>query len=193
MPFCTALQYRTRILDLQLKQPIATGCKPCHNKTRMSDTTQSPVQDAEIVTEPPNPSSPPPAFDINAYNATLEIVRHRLTLLEKARAEMKTLNEMYNDIFTNDDGYNEADKVVKEALKKKKDVKAQLAKQAAAVETYGKIKDLKAQIKDNEEALSQELMEYYKTSGVTEIETEDGDVQEFKIVVKLKAKKRAEK
>ena len=131
----------------------------------MSDTTQSPVQDAEIVTEPPNPSSPPPAFDINAYNATLEIVRHRLTLLEKARAEMKTLNEMYNDIFTNDDGYNEADKVVKEALKKKKDVKAQLAKQTAAVETYGKIKDLNAQIKDNAAGRAHALCKGQKKRG----------------------------
>ncbi|MEK7165399.1 MAG: hypothetical protein AAB874_01150, partial [Patescibacteria group bacterium] len=75
---------------------------------------------------------------------------------------------------------------------KRKDVAVQLSKQSAAVELNGKLKDLKEQIKDNEESLSVELMEYYKTSGVTEIEDAEGNVQEFAIVIKLKGKKKAE-
>lgn len=161
----------------------------------MPDKTSPPVEDAEIVSGPQKtpPTPEPAAFDINAYNATLEIVRRRLGLLEKAKAELKKLNEMYNDIFANEGMYVDADKVVKDALKRKKDVKAGIAKQPQAAQLYGKIKDIKEQIKGNEETLSGELMEYYKTSGVTEIETENGDVQEFAIIVKLKAKKRAEK
>jgi len=167
----------------------------------MVDIPTPPVEEAEIVSETTTTTqmqsattnAQAPAFDINAYNATLEIVRRRLTILGKTQEELKKLNEMYNDIFNNDGFYVDADKVVKDALKRKKEVKAQLAKQPQAMELNGKIKDLKDQIKMNQESLSAELMEYYKTSGVTEIETEDGDVQEFKIVVKLKAKKRAEK
>ncbi len=160
----------------------------------MANTNTTP-EDAKIVTKNSPPTATPPentaAFDINAYNATLEIVRRRLTVLEKAHAEMKKLNEMYNDTFVSDGFYVDADKVVKDALKRKKDVKSQLAKQPQAAQLNGKIKDLKDQIKMNEESLSQELMEYYRTSGVTEIETEDGEVQEFAIVIKLKSKKRA--
>lgn len=148
----------------------------------------SKIQDAEVVEAP---VSPQPTFDINAFNATLEIVRRRILLIEQAQKELKKLKEMYNDIFANDASYNEADKVVKEAMKKRKDVQAQLAKQPAAQQTLGKIKDLKDQLKDNQESLSQELMEYYKTSGVTEIEDAQGNVQEFQIVVKLKPKKKA--
>lgn len=164
----------------------------------MTDSTNPPVQDAEVVSEPTSttPTNSPaeaPAFDINAYNATLEVVRRRLGILEKAKESLQKLNEMYNDIFANDGMYVDADKVFKDAVKRKKDVKAQLAKQPQAAELFSKIKDIREQVKENEETLSGELMEYYKTSGVTEIETEDGDVQEFAIVVKLKAKKRVEK
>lgn len=159
----------------------------------MNDNNST-IEDAEIVPDKnPVPNPAPPAFDINAYNATLEVVRRRLTILEKAREEIKKLSEMYNDTFLNDGFYVDADKVVKEALKRKKDIKSKLAKQPQAAQLNGKITDLKDQIKMNEESLSAELMEYYRTSGVTEIETEDGDVQEFTIVVKLKGKKRSEK
>lgn len=153
------------------------------------------IEDAEIVTENKTPVASTlnqPAFDIQAFNATLEIVRRRLTILEKAKDQLKKLKEMYNDIFDNDPGFSEADKVVKEAMKKRKDVQAQLSKQPNAADLNAKLKDLKSQIKDNEDVLSQELMEYYKTAGVTEIETEDGSVQEFAIIVKLKSKKKAE-
>lgn len=153
------------------------------------------IQEAEVVKDENNltpTTATPPQFDINAYNATLEIVRRRITILEKAKAELKKLKEMYDDTFVNDESYQKADAEVKEVAKKKKDVQARLAKQPAAVETNAKIKDLKAQIKENEESLSQELMDYYKTSGVTEIEDADGNVQEFTIVIKLKGKKKAE-
>lgn len=160
----------------------------------MPDTNATSVEDAEIVNSSKPTQNPQAAqgFDINAYNATLEIVRRRLSILEKAKAEMKKLKEMQTDIFVNDEAYNAADKVVKDAMKKRKDVQAQLSKQPAAVELNGKIKDLKVQIKENQDSLSQELIEYYKTAGVTEIETEDGSIQEFEIVIKLKSKKRAE-
>lgn len=145
------------------------------------------VEDAEIVKD----TAGTPAFDINAYNATLEIVRRRITLIEGAKTELKKLKEMHQDFFVNDATYQEADKVVKEAMKKRKDIQAQLGRQPAAHETMAKIKDLKEQIKSNQESLSQELMEYYRTAGVTEIEDADGNVQEFQIVVKLKPKKKA--
>ncbi len=160
----------------------------------MPDSDTPSVQEGEIVNSSKPTQNPvnSQAFDINAYNATLEIVRRRLSILEKSKVEMKKLKEMHNDLFVNNESYNTADKVVKDAMKKRKDVAAQLSKQPSAIELNGKIKDLKEQIKENQDSLSQELMEYYRTAGVTEIETEDGSVQEFEIVIKLKGKKKAE-
>ena len=70
----------------------------------MQDT--QPIEDAEVVSDITSPNVSPnqpttPPFDINAYNATLEIVRRRLGILEKSKAELKKLKEMHNDIFAN--------------------------------------------------------------------------------------------
>ena len=131
-------------------------------------------------------------FDIKAFNSTLEIVRRRLKLIETAKAELKKVKEMYDDFFANEPVYQKVDQEVKEAVKKRKDVKVKLAKQPAVTQMLSQVKQLKEQIKDNQDSLSVELMEYYKTAGVTEIEDEQGNVQEFEIIIKLKPKKRTQ-
>ncbi len=164
----------------------------------MDGPVLSKIEDAEVLENDTTPvaaapvTATAPAFDINAYNATLETVRRRLSILEKSKIEQKKLKEMYNDFFANDALFEKADGIVKEATKKRKEIQAQLGKQPQAADMNAKIKDITEQIKENEEALSQELMEYYKTSGVTEIEDAEGNVQEFTIVVKLKSKHKAE-
>jgi hypothetical protein len=119
------------------------------------------------------------------------MVRRRITLIEGAKKELQKLKEMYNDVFVNDAAYQDAEHEVKEATKKKKDVQAKISRQQAVADAASKMKEVKDQIKANEETLSQELMEYYRTAGVTEIEDADGNVQEFDIVIKLKPKKKA--
>lgn len=162
----------------------------------MVDDTSPPIEDAEIVTDTPAATSPtptaPPAFDIEAYNATLDTVRRRLVILEKAREEYKKAKEMYDDTFVNDPDFQEADKEVKEVSKKKKEIQTRLARQPHVASLNTKLKEVKDHIKENEEVLSQELIEYYRTAGVTEIEDADGNVQEFAIVIKLKPKRRSE-
>lgn len=152
------------------------------------------IEEAEVVEETQSTASEgavppaPTAFDINAYNATLEVVRRRLVIIEKSKEEFKKLKEMHDDAFTNDATYNAADKIVKEATNKRKEIMTQLSKQPGVAETIGKMRDLKDQIKSNEESLADELMEYYRTAGVTEIEDENGNVQEFVISIRLKPK-----
>lgn len=162
----------------------------------MSDTP--PIVDAETVApevtvsiDPvtiPAPSPGAPTFDINAYNATIEMVRRRLTIMEKAKEEIKKLKEMFDDALANDPLYAEADKVVKDLTNKRKEIAAQISKQPAIASTMSRLKDLKEEIKSNEVTLADELMEYYKTAGVMEIEDANGQVQEFVISIKLKPK-----
>lgn len=153
------------------------------------------VMDAEIAEDGQNSSTQPgqsPSFDINAYNATLDVVRRRLTVIESSKTELRKLKEMYNDSFLNDELYVKADKIVKEATQKRKEIQNQLAQQPAIADIAGKLKDLKEQIKSEEVSLADELMEYYKTAGVMEIEDADGNVREFQISIKLKPKMRVE-
>lgn len=174
----------------------------------MNDDTTALVQDAEVITETDDttqtstpqtatpsmvpPDTATPAFDIAAYNAVLEIVRRRLTIIESAQVELKKLKEMSDDILLNDEAYQLVEKANKEVQNKKKEVKGKILKLPQVAELNGKMKDLKEQMKDNLESLSDELMEYYRTSGVTEIEDADGNVREFSISIRLKPQKRSE-
>ncbi len=142
-----------------------------------------------MLDEPTNQTTTTPsAFDIDAYNATLEIARRRIGIINKSKLELKKLKEMHNDAFNNEPTFVTADKEVKDTANKRKGIVTQLSKQPATAELIGKIRDLKEQIKSNEESLASELIEYYKTSGVTEIEDENGQVQEFVISIRLKPK-----
>ena len=129
------------------------------------------------------------AFDADAYNATQSVVRRRLSIVEKSQEELKKLKEMLTSMLSNDEKYLEADAQVQEVQIKKKDEKARITGTTEAQNLLSKIKDLQIEIKENKRLLSEELMEYYKTAGVTEIEDEEGNVQEFEIVVKLKKKR----
>ena len=121
----------------------------------------------------------------------LEVVRRRLSILGKSEEELKVQKEMLSSLFENDPGYQEADAEVKEISKKKLDAKARISKTPQAQTLAAKIKELSDEIKDNKEMLSDELMQYYQTAGVTEIEDSDGNIQEFEIKVKLKGKRKA--
>lgn len=156
----------------------------------------TPIIDAQIIDESQSSSNQatnnqpaaPGTFDINAYNATLEVVRRRLSIIESSKIELKKLKEMHDDAFLGNELYVKADKLVKEATQKRKEIQAQLSKQSAVAEVFDKMKNLKEQIRDEESTLADELMEYYKTAGVLEIEDADGNVQEFIFTVRLKPK-----
>ena len=133
----------------------------------------------------------PATFDPLAYEATLSMVRKRLVIIEKSTEELSKLKEMLESPYLNDPAYQVAEAAVKEVQLKKKEVQNKLVKTPQVLNVMSKIKELKDEIRENKESLSDELMQYYQTAGVTEIEDEDGNVQEFEIVVKLKKKRSA--
>lgn len=128
-------------------------------------------------------------FDADAYTAVVDVARRRIAGIDKAKAELKTQKEMLESLFLNDAQYQEADKKVKDVSKERSIHKNRITKQPQAQVILDKIKDLKAEIAENNDMLAVDLMQYYQTAGVTEIEDENGNVQEFEIVVKLKKKR----
>src|SRR3989344_4853226 len=71
------------------------------------------------------------------------------------------------------------DKISKEAVKVKQGTKAQILRQPQAGELDKKVKELKADLKENRSSLSDYLQEYARLSGVNEIEGDDGEVREI--------------
>lgn len=92
---------------------------------------------------------------------------------------------MLDDIFANDPTYQEHLKQSEEASKVKNATKAQILKQPQVSQLNEKVKELKAQLKENQASLSDYLREYQRMSGVTEIEDEAGQVHEIIFTAKL--------
>jgi len=107
------------------------------------------------------------------------LIKGHITAIDKISEELRKHKEMLDDIFANDPTYQEHDKIAKEAVKVKQGTKAQILRQPQAGELDKKVKELKADLKENRSSLSDYLQEYARLSGVNEIEGDDGEVREI--------------
>jgi len=134
-----------------------------------------PVQEATIIEETP----------AELLGNLESSIKEHIVSIDTSKAELKKLKEMLSDMFSNDPTYQEHDKVVKEAAKIRTKTKYELLKQPAVAQLNSKIKELSADLKDLQNALSDYLREYQRLSGSNEIEGDDGEVREIVYVAKL--------
>lgn len=113
------------------------------------------------------------------------MIKSHMSEIDKLQEEVKKHKEMLDDIFKNDPTFQEHSELAKEASKVKQNTKKQILKRPAAAELDNKVKSLKSQLKETQNALSDYLQEYARMSGVTEIEGDDGEVREIVYVAKL--------
>ncbi|EKD90998.1 MAG: hypothetical protein ACD_30C00052G0016 [uncultured bacterium] len=116
------------------------------------------------------------------------LIKNHITTIDKLSEELKKHKEMLDDIFSNDKTYQEHLEKAKEASKIKQVTRQQILRQPQAGELDKKVKEMKAQIKENQQSLSDYLQEYARMSGVSEIEGDDGEVREIVYSAKLRKK-----
>ncbi len=134
------------------------------------------IQEAQIVADP----------TAGAVLTDLEnLIKSHISGVDKRKEDLKKFKEMIADILTNDPTYQEHEKLAKEANKVKSATKAQLMKAPGAADVVRKIKDIAAEVKEMDGALSDYLREFQRLSGSNEIEGDDGQVREIIYVAKL--------
>jgi len=112
-------------------------------------------------------------------------VKREISMIDGLKKDLKTQKEMFDDIFQNDETYRTQDQTVKEATKIRGGTKLQLLKQQSTAELDEKIKDIKLQLNELQQTLSVDLLEYQKTTGATQIETENGQTLQIVLSSKL--------
>lgn len=145
------------------------------------------VDEPTEVTDVPQTPQAPEAPD-NSAQVLIDLenlIKTHITGIEKRRSELKTQREMLASALGNDASYKEAEDKAKEAGKAKAAIKSQIMKQPANATLGEKVKELAAEIKEMDGALSEYLREYQRMSGANEIEGEDGEVREIVYVAKL--------
>lgn len=149
---------------------------------------QDEVIDAEIVE----------SESVTTKNAAVDtllslenLIKSHIGSLDRLRIELRKHKELVEDALNNDPTYKEHLKNVKEATKIKNTTKQQILKQPVVANVANKIKNMNAEIKEKQNALSDYLKEYQRMSGANEIEGENGEVMEIVTVVKVVKRKKS--
>lgn len=114
-----------------------------------------------------------------------EMIKTHLTQIDSLQEEITKYKDMVNDIFVNDETYQEHEKAAKEAARIKSNTKKEIMKRPEVADLDNKLKSLKSEQKELKQGLSDYLREYQRLSGSNEIEGEDGEVREIVFTAKL--------
>ena len=114
-----------------------------------------------------------------------EMIKTHLAQIGNLQEEITKYRDMVNDIFLNDETFQEHDKIAKEAVKVRSATKQQIMKRPDVADLSNKLKSLKSEQKELKEGLSDYLREYQRLSGSNEIEGEDGQLRQIVFIAKL--------
>lgn len=107
------------------------------------------------------------------------MIKSTITSLNLLEVELDKHQSMLNAIFEQDTTYQEHSAKVKEATKIRNATKQEILKQPQAAELNEKVKNMRSEIKEQKDSLSDYLREYQRMSGLTEIESEDGEMMKI--------------
>jgi len=119
---------------------------------------------------------------------SIDMIQRRLKIISDLQVEINKVKTMYDESLENNAMYQEAQKQEEEVKKIKEAAKVKVEKVKENPTLKGmmdQIKELKEDMKNNKDVLSQELADYYKDSGSMEIADEEGNVKHIKFNAKL--------
>lgn len=114
-----------------------------------------------------------------------EMIKTHLSQIDELQEQITKHRDMFNDIFTNDETFQEHDKLAKEAARIRSNTKKEIIKRPEVADLANKVKDLKSEQNELQEGLSDYLREYQRLSGSNEFEDEKGEIREIVFVAKL--------
>ena len=112
-------------------------------------------------------------------------INKRIKILEDLQEELNKLKALYEESLENDTQFQETQEAETKVRNELKEKKVKILANSTYENFREQMKELKQDIKENKEALSQELVEYYKESGNQEIVDEEGREKIIKFTAKL--------
>src|SRR5690349_825885 len=110
-----------------------------------------------------------------AVSSLKEMSLKYLESIEKLKREIKEANEMLKDALAGDAAYHDASEKAKEADKKRQVEKKRVQSRPEMVSLALKVKDLKSELREKKQSLSDYLLEYERLSGKQVIEKPSGE------------------
>ncbi|EKD22761.1 MAG: hypothetical protein ACD_83C00279G0001 [uncultured bacterium] len=112
-------------------------------------------------------------------------ISKRITIIEKLKQEKQTTKDMIDDALVNNDEYRklemEAD-ALRDDLKSKR---SEILALESNEKVVSKMKEIAGDLKEEQEILVEELIEYYRQTQKTEILSNDGKKMKLKFSARL--------
>lgn len=108
-----------------------------------------------------------------------ELIKNTVESIQKLSDELKQKREMFTDSFINNPSYRERDQQVKDASKARNSVKAEIAKAPSVASLEQEVKDLRFDIRDRKQTLSDLLLDFKLQTGATQLELFSGEMVEI--------------
>lgn len=125
----------------------------------------------------------------NTVMALQAVAERQAMRIDEIREKVKTLADSMKSIFDNDNEFSTQEESVKEASKKAKERKSALTQSPEFRELSAKAVELKDELKELEESLSNHLLSLYQQTGARMFDVAGGKQREFKVHAKLLPKR----
>lgn len=116
------------------------------------------------------------------------LINANLAEIETLERDMSKQKEMIDSVLENDSTYRDHAEKAKEAARIKSNTKVEILKRPDVKHVVEKLKELKENVKETREELSNYIQEYAQVSGQNYFEAQDGTIQEIFYVAKLRKK-----
>lgn len=116
------------------------------------------------------------------------LINSNLNEIKNLEIEMGRHKEMIDSVLGNDATYKEHAEKAKEASRIKSNTKKEIFARPSVKHVVEKLAELKENLRDTREELSNYIQEYAQTSGQNYFEAEDGTIQEIVYIARLRKK-----
>lgn len=149
------------------------------------NSPQNEVIEAEVINETPISNGENAAQTIISLT---NLINANLGEIENLRQEALKHKEMLDSVLENDQTYKDHAEKAKEAARIKGNTKKEIFKRPDVRHVVEKLAEVKENIKETQEELSNYIQEYSQLSGQNYFEAADGTIQEIVYVAKLRKK-----
>ena len=152
--------------------------------------TDTPIADGEIAqnSELEVKVSGEPLSQAELVVSLTNLINANLTEIDTLEKEMARQKEMVDSVLDNDQTYKQHAEASKEASRIKTNTKKEIFKRPDVKHVVEKLSEMKENLADTREELSNYIQEYATASGQNYFEAEDGTIREIVYIAKLRRK-----
>ena len=141
-----------------------------------------------ITTQEETPAVSTPQTQAELVVSLTNLINSNLAEISNIEKEIAKHKEMVDNVLENDATYKDHAEKAKEAARVKGNTKKEIFKRPDVKHVVEKLTELKENLADTKDELSNYIQEYAQTSGQNYFEAEDGTIQEIVYVAKLRKK-----